>query len=163
MQIGISIVGRGPSAGLYALAPKSTFDLSTAMIVKGQSTTAVDLLGLPVTELGLSVRSENVLRKIGIKNIGVLVLVDEAVMLSWRNFGKKSLRELKEKLESLGLLLGMSAVELEQLSHGGLTGDLATQVSKTRWEKIQADWPNRSQEIRDNVDLASLAKIVSFD
>lgn len=133
------------------------------MIEKGPSSTAGDLLGLLVTELGLSVRSENVLRKIGIKNIGVLALVDEAVMLSWRNFGKKSLRELKEKLESLGLSLGMSADELEQLSHGGLTGDLAAQVSQSRWEKIQADWPNRSQEIRDNVDLASLAKMVAFD
>ena len=58
-------------------------------------------------ELELSVRSSNCLRRANIKTLGELVGRSEQEMLKYRNFGKKSLNEIKDKLEDLGLSLGM--------------------------------------------------------
>jgi DNA-directed RNA polymerase subunit alpha len=60
-----------------------------------------------VDELELSVRSYNCLKNANIRNIGELVQKTEAEMLKTRNFGRKSLNEIKEILETLGLNLGM--------------------------------------------------------
>ena len=65
-------------------------------------------LSQPVSELELSVRSANCLSEARIKTIGELVSRSEAEMLKYRNFGKKSLNEIKEKLTALGLSLGMT-------------------------------------------------------
>lgn len=64
-------------------------------------------LRLPISELELSVRSSNCLREENIKIIADLVKRTEDEMLSLRNFGKKSLTEIKELLASMGLSLGM--------------------------------------------------------
>jgi len=58
-------------------------------------------------ELELSVRSANCLENAGIKYLGDLVQKSEAEMLKTRNFGRKSLREIKEKLAEMGLGFGM--------------------------------------------------------
>ncbi len=60
-----------------------------------------------VDELELSVRSANCLRTAGIKLIGELVQKTEQELLKTKNFGRKSLNEIKEILASLGLSLGM--------------------------------------------------------
>lgn len=64
-------------------------------------------LRLPISELELSVRSSNCLREAGIKVIADLVKKSEDEMLSFKNFGKKSLTEIKELLMGMGLTLGM--------------------------------------------------------
>ena len=64
-------------------------------------------LRLPISELELSVRSSNCLREAGIKIIADLVKKTEEEMLSFKNFGKKSLTEIKELLMGMGLTLGM--------------------------------------------------------
>jgi DNA-directed RNA polymerase subunit alpha len=64
-------------------------------------------LRLPISELELSVRSSNCLREAGIKVIADLVKKTEDEMLGFKNFGKKSLTEIKELLAGLGLTLGM--------------------------------------------------------
>jgi DNA-directed RNA polymerase subunit alpha len=64
-------------------------------------------LRLPVLELELSVRSSNCLREAGIKTIADLVKKTEEEMLGFKNFGKKSLTEIKELLVGMGLTLGM--------------------------------------------------------
>ena len=61
-----------------------------------------------VDELELSVRSANCLQNANIRFIGELVLKTEAEMLKTKNFGRKSLNEIKETLSSLGLSLGMT-------------------------------------------------------
>ena len=61
----------------------------------------------PVDELDLSVRSQNCLRSANIKNIAELVSKQESDMLHYRNFGRKSLAELGELIETLGLTFGM--------------------------------------------------------
>ncbi|RMG13178.1 MAG: DNA-directed RNA polymerase subunit alpha [Deltaproteobacteria bacterium] len=60
-----------------------------------------------VDELELSVRSQNCLQNANIKTIGDLVQKTEAEMLKTKNFGRKSLKEIKEILAEMGLSLGM--------------------------------------------------------
>lgn len=60
-----------------------------------------------VDDLELSVRSHNCLKAANIKNLAELVRKDESEMLRFRNFGRKSLAELMEIVETLGLDFGM--------------------------------------------------------
>jgi len=60
-----------------------------------------------VEELELSVRSANCLRSAGIKTIGELVQKSESAMLKYRNFGRKSLKEISDILGEMGLQFGM--------------------------------------------------------
>jgi DNA-directed RNA polymerase subunit alpha len=64
-------------------------------------------LALKINEIELSVRSTNCLANANIDTIGELVVMPESEMLRFRNFGKKSLTEIKQKLDELGLQLGM--------------------------------------------------------
>jgi len=64
-----------------------------------------------VEVLDLSVRAMNCLNNANIKLIGELVTKTESRMLKYRNFGKKSLDEIKEKIEKLNLGLGMQLSE----------------------------------------------------
>jgi DNA-directed RNA polymerase subunit alpha len=68
----------------------------------------VDNLNRSVDELELSVRSYNCLKNANIRTIGELVQKNEAEMLKTRNFGRKSLNEIKEILAGMGLSLGMN-------------------------------------------------------
>ncbi|MEK8022302.1 MAG: DNA-directed RNA polymerase subunit alpha [Candidatus Hydrogenedentota bacterium] len=65
------------------------------------------LLATSVDELELSVRSSNCLKAANLKTLGELVIRTDQEMLKYRNFGKKSLQEIKEKLVDYGLALGM--------------------------------------------------------
>jgi DNA-directed RNA polymerase subunit alpha len=60
-----------------------------------------------VNELELSVRAANCLKNANIKTIADLVQRTEAEMLKTKNFGRKSLNEIKEILTEMGLSLGM--------------------------------------------------------
>ncbi len=64
------------------------------------------LLNMSVNEIELSVRAANCLNNANISTVGELASKTEADMLKYRNFGKKSLTEIKAKLVSLGLSLG---------------------------------------------------------
>jgi DNA-directed RNA polymerase subunit alpha len=66
------------------------------------------LLNMSVNEIELSVRAANCLNNANITSVGQLAMKSEAEMLKYRNFGKKSLNEIKDKLVELGLGLGMS-------------------------------------------------------
>src|SRR5579863_6241105 len=66
------------------------------------------LLGMSVNEIELSVRAANCLNNANITTVGQLAMKTEAEMLKYRNFGKKSLNEIKDKLSTLGLTLGMT-------------------------------------------------------
>ena len=66
------------------------------------------LLNMSVNEIELSVRAANCLNNANITTVGQLAMKTESEMLKYRNFGKKSLNEIKEKLQALGLSLGMS-------------------------------------------------------
>ncbi|MDR0679251.1 MAG: DNA-directed RNA polymerase subunit alpha [Puniceicoccales bacterium] len=65
------------------------------------------LLSMSVNEIELSVRAANCLNNANILTVGELASKSESEMLRYRNFGKKSLTEIKNRLEDLGLSLGM--------------------------------------------------------
>ncbi len=69
------------------------------------------LLNMSVNEIELSVRAANCLNNANITTVGELSMKNEQEMLKYRNFGKKSLNEIKAKLEQLGLSLGMKIDE----------------------------------------------------
>ncbi len=66
------------------------------------------LLNMSVNEIELSVRAANCLNNANITTVGQLAMKTEAEMLKYRNFGKKSLNEIKDKLQSLQLGLGQN-------------------------------------------------------
>ncbi len=65
-------------------------------------------LSISVNEIELSVRAANCLNNANITTVGELAQKTESEMLKYRNFGKKSLNEIKQKLSELGLTLGMT-------------------------------------------------------
>jgi DNA-directed RNA polymerase subunit alpha len=74
--------------------------LNEALEIKG-------ILSKSIDEMELSVRSHNCLQAAGIYTIGELVSKEESEMLKFKNFGRKSLTELTEKLTALELRFGM--------------------------------------------------------
>ncbi|MCP2519757.1 DNA-directed RNA polymerase subunit alpha [Candidatus Aminicenantes bacterium AC-708-M15] len=66
-----------------------------------------ELLAKPIEHLELSVRSNNCLKAAGVERIYELVQKNEDELLKTKNFGRKSLNEIKETLENLGLSLGV--------------------------------------------------------
>lgn len=69
-------------------------------------------LALKINEIELSVRSSNCLSLACIDTIAELVVMPEPDLLKFRNFGKKSLNEIKDKLKGMGLWLGMTKEDL---------------------------------------------------
>ncbi len=65
-------------------------------------------LNMSLTDLDLSVRASNCLESAELQTVGELVRKDEQQLLTVRSFGKTSLREVKRKLDELGLSLGIS-------------------------------------------------------
>jgi DNA-directed RNA polymerase subunit alpha len=72
------------------------------------------ILETPMSDFELSVRSRNCLKKMKIDTLGDLLNITETELLSYKNFGETSLREIKAILEPKGLYLGM-ALEDKQL------------------------------------------------
>ncbi|HLT83004.1 MAG TPA: DNA-directed RNA polymerase subunit alpha [Phototrophicaceae bacterium] len=70
-------------------------------------------LALPIEELGLQSRSYNCLKREGIHSVGELVARSEADLLDIRNFGSKSITEIREKLAGLGLSLKDSPIDFD--------------------------------------------------
>lgn len=79
----------------------------TTSHVEVTAPTTNEYLNKSIDELELSVRSYNCLKNAGIKTIADLVQKTEYEMLKTKNFGRKSLNEIKELLNSMGLTLGM--------------------------------------------------------
>lgn len=75
--------------------------------VSQENTRLKKLLNMSVNEIELSVRAANCLNNANITTVGQLAMKTEAEMLKYRNFGKKSLNEIKDKLQQLNLGLGM--------------------------------------------------------
>ena len=91
---------------IFARQDEDLLDLEGgSMAFSSESVNA--LLGKSVEELELSVRANNCLRNASITSIGELVQRTEAELMKTKNFGKKSLQEIKDELTRLGLSLGM--------------------------------------------------------
>ena len=75
---------------------------------------------MPIEELDLTVRAYNCLKRSGITKVGQILSMSEEDLLAVRNFGEKSLNELKDSLRERGLL--PNAAQLEQFNEGNLNG-----------------------------------------
>jgi DNA-directed RNA polymerase subunit alpha len=96
----------------------------------GDQDELLDKLSLGIDEIELSVRSANCLTGANIETLAELVCIPERRMLEFRNFGKKSLNEIKAKLHEMGLHLGM------ELGRFGITPDnVKDKVRQFREEK----------------------------
>lgn len=85
-------------------------------------------MGMPIEELELSVRSYNCLKREGIHTVGELITRSEADLLDIRNFGQKSIDEVKEKLAGMSLSLkdnplGFDPSSAVYFAEGGLADD----------------------------------------
>jgi DNA-directed RNA polymerase subunit alpha len=102
-------------------------------------------LNRSVEELELSVRSYNCLKNANIQTIGELVQKTEAEMLKTKNFGRKSLNEIKEILAQMGLSLGMKIDE-----HGnavpGPTSILPAQTLAQSYSRFDDDEDEEGME-----------------
>jgi len=73
----------------------------------GEKLALQERLALPISDLDLSVRASNCLESENVRTIGDLVRMNEVDLLNLKNFGKTSLREVKQKLQNVGLDLDM--------------------------------------------------------
>ena len=91
---------------IEAISNPSVLEISDG--VSDETMALRKLLNQTIDEMELSVRSYNCLQAAGIKFIHELVSKEENQMLKYKNFGRKSLTELVEKLDSMGLHFGMA-------------------------------------------------------
>ena len=92
---------------LAVFTAEGELETPSVQITSVEDQELLDKLYRSVNELELSVRAVNCLNTAQIRLIGQLVEKEESEMLKYRNFGKKSLMEIKSKLAELGLSLGM--------------------------------------------------------
>jgi len=88
-----------------ALVELSTKALGEDFMIERKSEEQTRNLEKPIEDLDLSVRSYNCLKRAGIHTLGELIEKTEEDMMKVRNLGKKSLKEVKQKLEELNLSL----------------------------------------------------------
>ncbi|MFQ5430433.1 MAG: DNA-directed RNA polymerase subunit alpha C-terminal domain-containing protein [Phycisphaerae bacterium] len=97
------------------------------------------VLDIPVSDFELSVRSRNCLKKMNIHTLGDLLRATEMELLSYKNFGETSLKEIKVMLAQKGLALGQLADEGRQQE----TGEKAT-AAQPETPGVSADVLNMS-------------------
>ena len=109
-----------------SLASKMMIDYLTVIVDLDESTHELDFMGdapeapedkkldKPIEELDLSVRSFNCLKRAGINTLAELTKKSEEEMMRVRNLGRKSLKEVKDKLDELGLSFAPSFVGRKQ-------------------------------------------------
>lgn len=101
----------------------------------------MEKLSLRIDEIELSVRSANCLSGANIETIAELVSIPEKRMLEFRNFGKKSLNEIKAKLHEMELSLGMD------LSRYGITADNV----KDKLREFQESQPKKESQVAEDL------------
>ncbi len=92
-------------AHLNCVVKLSEKELETEYMVEREEDQNSQILEMPIEDLDLSVRSYNCLKRAGINNVSELTKKTEEDMMKVRNLGKKSLKEVKHKLDELGFSL----------------------------------------------------------
>jgi len=88
---------------LYSVVELSNKAMAEDFMIERKNEESSRNLEKPIEDLDLSVRSYNCLKRAGIHSLGELIEKTEEDMMKVRNLGKKSLKEVKQKLEELGL------------------------------------------------------------
>lgn len=91
-----------------AVSPEGSYEAG-AVVGANMDAKLKDMLGQPIEMIELSSRASNCLKVARIKTIGELVSKKDEELLAVKNFGKKSLDEIKDRLKDMGLSLGMQA------------------------------------------------------
>jgi DNA-directed RNA polymerase subunit alpha len=112
-----------------------------------------EVLSRSVEELELSVRSYNCLKNANIQTIGDLVQKTEAEMLRTKNFGRKSLNEIKEILSGLGLGFGMKFD-----SQGRLIAPSGTPAMLGLADDVDIDADDEEEDVDEQENEAPLAE-----
>jgi len=120
-------------------------------------------MDLPVEELGLGVRATNCLENAGIQTVGQLVSLTEWELLRIRNFGRKTLGEIKHALQEVGLSLGMHDVQT------GAVGGVRAQARPPAYVGTLAARPVSDLEIGvrttkwlESNDIRTIGQLASF-
>jgi DNA-directed RNA polymerase subunit alpha len=120
------------------------------------------LLETPVTDFELSVRARNCLKKMNIRTLGDLVRTTEAGLLSYKNFGETSLKEIKDMLSAKGLRLGQAleeGSELADLVHPAAVQTKDEGILATPLEQI--DLSVRVRGALESLHLRTLGELVN--
>tara|TARA_R110002072_G_scaffold224065_1_gene381173 strand:+ start:111 stop:1055 length:945 start_codon:yes stop_codon:yes gene_type:complete len=136
------ILDTNPNHGRARLFMKDVL-ASKGMIIEEESERDVlkrrALLDTPVTDFELTVRARTCLKKMNIRTLGDLIRINEAELMSYKNFGESSLEEIKYMLEAKNLRLGQGREDahrvarrqiLEKLKGSGKEGLLNKPVSE---------------------------------
>ncbi len=118
------------------------------------------VLALPVAEVTFSPRVRNALQKLNVATLGDLTQRSEDEMLSLPNFGRTSLREVKEFLSSKGLALASSGK-----AAGGAEEEAAPEEGKTVSEILQKnlgdlEWSGRLRKVFEKMGLATIGDLM---
>ncbi|MCB1213205.1 MAG: hypothetical protein KDK40_02800, partial [Chlamydiia bacterium] len=111
----------------------------------------MDKLCLRIDEIELSVRSTNCLASAHIVTIGDLVTIPEKKMMDYRNFGKKSLLEIKAKLKELGEEIGGLHLGMDLSKYGIRSSNVKEKVS-AYLEMRRGEMESKALEEEDEED-----------
>lgn len=103
-----------PRARLYFKDADASRDMFYDEEARRRQDRLSQVLGIPVTDFELSVRSRNCLQKMGIMTLGDLTRTTEQELLASKNFGETSLVEIRDMLHSKGLELGQFADQIRE-------------------------------------------------
>lgn len=136
------IMDTNPNHGRARLFMKDVI-ASKSMVIEEENERDVmkrrALLDTPVTDFELTVRARTCLKKMNIRTLGDLIRINEAELMSYKNFGESSLEEIKRMLSAKGLRLGQGREDahrvarrqiLEKLKGTGKEGLLNKPVSE---------------------------------
>jgi len=106
-----------------SLFTEEVIDRGTLEVIPGdnvqEDNKIAELMNKSIDELEFSVRATNCLKNANIKTVGELVLKTEQEILQMKNFGRKSLSEIKDVLAGMGLRLGMKPADINADSENG--------------------------------------------
>ena len=103
-----------PRARLYYKDAQASRDMYYDEEAQRKRDRMGQLMGIPVTDFELSVRSRNCLQKMGIMTLGDLCRTTEQQLLASKNFGETSLVEIRDMLSSKGLELGQVTLDMDE-------------------------------------------------
>jgi DNA-directed RNA polymerase subunit alpha len=122
----------------------------------------VQILETPISDFELSVRSRNCLKKMNIRTLGDLLNITETELLSYKNFGETSLREIKVILDSKSLHLGMALEEKQSVlveTSDSAVRDEYAEISNKPADDLQLSM--RARTCLQNLNIHKLGDLIS--
>jgi DNA-directed RNA polymerase subunit alpha len=156
-----------PRAGLYLKDAKASTVMFYDEDAARREAKVMQILGQPVAELSFSPRVRNALQKLGVNSLGDLVQKSEDDLLAIPNFGRTSLRELKEFLSSKGLSLAtasgpgglVAAPEEGGLEPAVAAGPVSDEVLKKNLSDFE--WSGRIRKVFEKMSVVTVGDLLA--